>query len=669
VTQPNCTNSKGTVSLSGLPASWVLNILPGGAQINGTGSTYTVTNLSSGTYNFAVKDKALNCVSLYTNDVIVNPQPATPSTPLIGAITHPTCFVPGGSVVIGGLPTGSWTLTMNPGAVTTSGSGDLTVVSNIPAGVFTFTVTDNNGGCTSLASPNVVIIPNITTPATPVIGKVVQPTCADNFGSIALSSLPANWVLTMNPGAIVTNGSGTNYTVSSLNPGTYSFQVKDVATNCVSLSTSNVVIDVVPNLPAVPVCTVTQPNLVSTKGIIDFTPQTGVEYSIGGAYQLSPTFNNLMPNTYTLSVRNIKDTTCQVFGASTVTIQTANPQALDDVASVNENDAVSIPVSNNDAYGTYGPAQGPIVIATDPVHGIAIVDNAGTPNNPTDDKITYTPTTDYFGVDSLTYTICTSNNLCSTATVRIDVHSLAGYITVTKKASLPKLRKDGTYGLKYTITIANKTADVVKNIQLEDDLQKTFVSPITFDIESIISGNKFTLNSFYDGKSNINMLSGNDQLQAGQSDSVVIQLQLHPNAFVGSVFNQAIVNAVSLTNGPIKQFRSNDGSVGLEQIPTVTEIKPIKLYTTNAFTPNGDGFNDNFVIIHSADYTVNLQVFDRWGSLVFQSTDYHGEWFGKGTGVLSDQDLPTGTYYYVVKLLDKQNNLADQYAGYVTLKR
>jgi large repetitive protein len=80
VTQPTYTVPTGSVILSGLPVSgsWTLTILPGGATINASGSSRTVTGLDPGTYNFTVTNTA-GCVSLPTANVVINARPGIPN--------------------------------------------------------------------------------------------------------------------------------------------------------------------------------------------------------------------------------------------------------------------------------------------------------------------------------------------------------------------------------------------------------------------------------------------------------------------------------------------------------------------------------------------------------------------------------------------------------------
>jgi hypothetical protein len=157
ITQPTCSAPTGSVVLSGLPASgtWTLTRTPGGST-TGTGTSTTIANLAPGSYTFTVTN-ALGCISPSSANVVINAVPNAPTAPVVGTITQPTNSVPTGSVVLNGLPaSGTWTLTMNPGSIKTTGSGITTTISDLAPGNYTFTIT-NALGCTSPISASVVI--------------------------------------------------------------------------------------------------------------------------------------------------------------------------------------------------------------------------------------------------------------------------------------------------------------------------------------------------------------------------------------------------------------------------------------------------------------------------------------------------------------------------------
>jgi gliding motility-associated-like protein len=67
----------------------------------------------------------------------------------------------------------------------------------------------------------------------------------------------------------------------------------------------------------------------------------------------------------------------------------------------------------------------------------------------------------------------------------------------------------------------------------------------------------------------------------------------------------------------------------------------------NAFSPNGDGTNDTWKIEALVTYPeADIQVFNRFGQVVFESHGYSKPWDGTYNG----QPLPAGTYYYVIDL-------------------
>ncbi|MDO1511838.1 gliding motility-associated C-terminal domain-containing protein [Maribacter confluentis] len=89
----------------------------------------------------------------------------------------------------------------------------------------------------------------------------------------------------------------------------------------------------------------------------------------------------------------------------------------DDIVTTDEEIPVNIAIYDNDVDL---PDVGSLT-TTDPANGTVTIEDGGTPNNPLDDVVTYTPDVDFNGTDSFEYTICNAYGDCSTATVTIDV--------------------------------------------------------------------------------------------------------------------------------------------------------------------------------------------------------------------------------------------------------
>lgn len=245
-------------------------------------------------------------------------------------------------------------------------------------------------------------------------------------------------------------------------------------------------------------------------------------------------------------------------------------------------------------------------------------------------------------------------------------------MAITKVASKPLLNPDGTFTLQYKFTVSNLTSELLDSVQVTDDLRTVFVSPVTYEIISLKAGTKLTTNSSYNGNSQINLLGYPSKLLGLQSDTVILVLKISPKGYSGSINNTALISGVSPFSGRVGPVLSNDPSnlnnTGSNN-PTISILPSLKIIIPSGFSPNNDGINDNFAIIHPFNSSISLEVFNRWGNIVYKNGNYNNEWYGKGVGNFLGQDLPAGTYYYVVNATDKSNNQVSNFVGYLTLKR
>ncbi len=87
------------------------------------------------------------------------------------------------------------------------------------------------------------------------------------------------------------------------------------------------------------------------------------------------------------------------------------------------------------------------------------------------------------------------------------------------------------------------------------------------------------------------------------------------------------------------------------------------LVIPNAFTPNGDGFNDLWLIEGLELYpNVDMKIFDRWGNIMHVTTNAADEpWDGSFNGRV----LPIDSYHYVIDL----NNNEPAILGNITIVR
>ena len=96
---------------------------------------------------------------------------------------------------------------------------------------------------------------------------------------------------------------------------------------------------------------------------------------------------------------------------------------------------------------------------------------------------------------------------------------------------------------------------------------------------------------------------------------------------------------------------------------------PCTIDAPQAFTPDGDGINDTFVIEGAETFPDNeIVIFNRWGNVVYSTRNYQNDWRGtSNSGLNVDGDeLPTGTYYYVFDTNGEKN---ETLKGYVYIQR
>ena len=77
-------------------------------------------------------------------------------------------------------------------------------------------------------------------------------------------------------------------------------------------------------------------------------------------------------------------------------------------------------------------------------------------------------------------------------------------------------------------------------------------------------------------------------------------------------------------------------------------ISKVEVFLPNAFTPNGDGINDVLLVQGKGIKLIKtFRIYNRWGELVFETTDLTEAWDGMHKGKL--QDVGTFVYYITAK--------------------
>ena len=155
------------------------------------------------------------------------------------------------------------------------------------------------------------------------------------------------------------------------------------------------------------------------------------------------------------------------------------------------------------------------------------------------------------------------------------------------------------------------------------------------------------------------------------------------------VVNQATVRSVTANNiavidtsdDPTNLTNSDPDSDGDPDDPTITPLPSVggQFEIFNAVSADENGENDFFFVSGISDWPDNtVQIFNRWGVKVFETSGYGGSndqenvFRGYSDGrqtVAPETLLPTGTYYYIITFNGPDNPGKNSYAGYLYLNR
>ncbi len=273
---------------------------------------------------------------------------------------------------------------------------------------------------------------------------------------------------------------------------------------------------------------------------------------------------------------------------------------------------------------------------------------------------------------------------------------------IAKAATLDSIRNaDGSYNLSYRVIVKNYGTRKLTNIQLTDSLDRVFADSAEFILvgkPTLSKNSKLKVDTTFTGKtingvSKMTMLiADSSSLAAGASDTLTFKLRLLSAKQGDATYSNSITGTAKDSTNNVRDISQTglnpdpdaDNNPGNNNQPTVITIKGQTAITdtTNrgkipqAFSPNGDGKNDLFIIkgINGVEnVAAEIYIYNRWGQLVYQNTDFakvegwNGEansgivLGGKGVGV------PDGTYFICVKAAGFWSN--EPQIKYITIAR
>jgi len=309
--------------------------------------------------------------------------------------------------------------------------------------------------------------------------------------------------------------------------------------------------------------------------------------------------------------------------AMTVTVNAA-PVANNDEASADENNSIEIDILANDTDCTNSIDPSTFTISAEPANGTVSVDaETG--------KVTYTPSSDFFGTDEFTYSVCNTSELCDEATVIITVNEVVVIVNTT-------VAEDDEFIMLQDTTLE---ADVsVNDYDPEGDNQ------VSFSVLVPPANGTFAL--FPDGTFEFTPYAG----------------FIGEDSFVYEVCDDGEPVACDTATAYILVEEREVDTIPVE--PPFQQPEP-EFMIPEGFSPNFDGFNDYFEIrdLHLAypNARPKLEVYNRWGNLLYEREDYGNTdrwgtvdawWDGSSNKkfTVGKEKLPPGTYFYILYFND-----------------
>lgn len=285
ITQPTCTEPSGTITVTS-PTGTGLQYSIG----NGYQDENIFENLSPGEYDITVQD-AGGCTS-NTVSVTIDNVLDIPGIPNF-TVTQPDCDAPNGTIQITSPLGNGFEYSINGQDYQAS-----PVFSGLDPDTYTITVQNADGCISAPVTQEINAIPDLPEDA---VVTTTQPDCDTATGTIEITSPLV--------GGLTYSIDGENYQSSAifngLPSGIYSVTVQG-APGCISQPVQVTVNDA-PAQPNIPQITAVQPDCTTNAGSITVTSpiENGLLYSIDGVnYQPENIFNNLPPDTYTITVQN-----------------------------------------------------------------------------------------------------------------------------------------------------------------------------------------------------------------------------------------------------------------------------------------------------------------------------------------------------------------------------
>lgn len=638
------------------------------ATITGTpGGTFTATpaglslNATTGAINIAASAPATYTITYTTPGAIC------PGTSTFTLTIHPmpTLSIAGIDVSCFGANNGQTIVIPNAGTApfNYSWTGGCTSASctNLAPGSYTVTVTDANG-CTATADTLISQPPQLVASITGTTPTTCNGACD---GTATANAIGGTGALAYSWNTIPAQATAT---ATGLCAGTYTCTVTD-ANSCTSTITATITqptLVVLTPIPNATICNGGTTNLTASAtggaGGYTFTwsPATGLSATTGATVTANPT----VTTTYTVNATDANGCPAAPITV-TVTVSPLLSVIANGTASIcpGVNTLISAVASNGNG--------GPYSYSWSPTTGLANATAASTNASPAV-TTTYTVTASDGCSPTATTTVtvtvlpvpvvnlsadttsgcaplCVSfTDLSSVATGTINTWAwnFGGDGTSTSQNPSHCFNTAGLYSISLTVT----SGAGCSNDTTITNMINVFANPVAAFSWTPRPASILEPTVYFYNQSSSDVITWDWTFGDGNTSTQINPINTYPDAeganYIATLF---VTNA----NGCV------------DSVQNVVEVLPeFTFFIPNAFTPNGDGINDDFNGKGIGITKYELYIFDRWGNMIFFTDSLYKNWDGKANhgSEAAQQDV----YVWKVKLtdvFDKKHN----YIGTVTI--
>ncbi|MCB0564597.1 MAG: gliding motility-associated C-terminal domain-containing protein [Phaeodactylibacter sp.] len=216
------------------------------------------------------------------------------------------------------------------------------------------------------------------------------------------------------------------------------------------------------------------------------------------------------------------------------------------------------------------------------------------------------------------------------------------------------------------VALLGETAPLLESVEKEGDYQVRILGPNSCRITSVyrhripVGGNQIRKvicegeSYFFEGQDLLESGTYVDTLKTANNCDSIVRLELE---VIGQATDTVFARIFEGESWPLGgraysapgQYNATlTSTYGCDSLVLLI-LDTYQIYIPNAFSPNDDGRNDRFTIFTGPDIREvrQLQVFDRWGSLVFQSETLPLNAAGSGwDGRVKGKEAPPGLYVY-----------------------